>query len=220
MRDSARSDWINGVSHDIRTPLAVVMGYAAQLEDTPDLPSGCRRQAAIIRTQSQTIRDLVNDLNLTMRLDCAMQALRKQPVQLEPFLRQVAADFLNSGMAEGFSLEMDLPAQHLPVLNVDPFLLRRAVNNLLTNCVRHNAAGCAITLGAKRQGNQVVFWVEGGTGDGSFSSPSSHSLEPDGGAAHGTGLRLVAQIAAAHGGQALFPGGTPFRCEIYLPLQK
>ena len=220
VRDSARSDWINGVSHDIRTPLAVVMGYAAQLEDTPDLPSDCRRQAAIIRTQSQTIRDLVNDLNLTMRLDCAMQALRKQPVQLEPFLRQVAADFLNSGMAEGFSLEMDLPAQPLPVLNVDPFLLRRAVNNLLTNCVRHNAAGCAITLGAKRQGNQVILWVEGGTGDGSFSSPSSHSLEPDGGAAHGTGLRLVAQIAAAHGGQALFPGGTPFRCEIYLPLQK
>ena len=220
VRDSARSDWINGVSHDIRTPLSVVMGYAAQLEDAPDLPPGCRRQAAIIRTQSQTIRDLVNDLNLTMRLDCAMQALRKQPIQLEPFLRQAAADFLNSGMADGFSLEMDLPAQPLPVLNADPFLLRRALNNLLTNCVRHNAAGCAITLGAKRQGNQVVFWVEGGTGDVSFPSSSSRSLEPDGGAAHGTGLRLVAQIAAAHGGQALFPGGTPFRCEIYLPLQK
>ena len=92
VRDSARSDWINGVSHDIRTPLSVVMGYAAQLEDAPDLPPGCRRRAAIIRTQSQTIRDLVNDLNLTMRLDCAMQALRRQPVQLEPFLRQVAAD--------------------------------------------------------------------------------------------------------------------------------
>ncbi len=220
VRDSARSDWINGVSHDIRTPLAVVMGYAAQLEDTPDLPSGCRRQAAIIRTQSQTIRDLVNDLNLTMRLDCAMQALRRQPVQLEPFLRQVAADFLNSGMADGFSLEIDLPAQPLSILNADPFLLRRALNNLLTNCVRHNAAGCAITLGAKRQGNQVILWVEGGTGDASFPSSSSRSLDPDGGAAHGTGLRLVAQIAAAHGGQALFPGGTPFRCEIHLPLQK
>lgn len=220
VRDSARSDWINGVSHDIRTPLSVVMGYAAQLEDSPDLPPGCRRQVVIIRTQSQTIRDLVNDLNLTMRLDCAMQALRKQPVQLEPLLRQVAADFLNSGMADGFSLEMDLPAQPLPILNTDPFLLRRAVNNLLTNCVRHNAAGCAITLGAKRQGNQVVFWVSGGTGDSSFPSPSSYSPESDGGAAHGTGLRLVAQIAVAHGGQALFLGGTPFRCEIHLPIQK
>ena len=220
VRDSARSDWINGVSHDIRTPLSVVMGYAAQLEDAPDLSPGCRRQAAIIRTQSQTIRDLVNDLNLTMRLDCAMQALRRQPVQLEPFLRQVAADFLNSGMADGFSLEMDLPDQPLPILNADPFLLRRAVNNLLTNCVRHNAAGCAITLGAKVQGNFILLWVEGGTAARPFSTEFRPSLEPDGGAAHGTGLRLVAQIAAAHGGQAKFLGGTPFRCEIQLPFQK
>lgn len=80
VRDPTRSDCINGVSHDIRTPFAVVMGYAAQLEEAPDLPYGCWSQAAIIRPQSRTIRDLVNDLNLTMRPDCAMQALRKQPV--------------------------------------------------------------------------------------------------------------------------------------------
>lgn len=43
-------------------------------------------------------------------------------------------------------------------------------------------------------------------------------LEEDGGAAHGTGLRLVRQIAAAHGGTAeLFPGDS-FRCELRLPL--
>ena len=62
---------------------------------------GRRDQAAIIRRQSQTIRDLVNDLNLTMRLDCQMQALRKTKLDLAPFLRQTAADFLNSGLAEG-----------------------------------------------------------------------------------------------------------------------
>ena len=74
VRDAARSDWINGVSHDIRTPLSMVMGYAAQMEGAADLPPERRKQAGIIRAQSQEIRDLVNDLNLTMRLDCAMQA--------------------------------------------------------------------------------------------------------------------------------------------------
>ena len=98
-RDAARSDWINGVSHDIRTPLSMVMGYAAQMEGAADLPPERRRQAGIIRAQSQAIRDLVNDLNLTMRLDCAMQALRKEPLQLEAFLRQIAADFLNGGLS-------------------------------------------------------------------------------------------------------------------------
>ena len=85
VRDAARSDWINGVSHDIRTPLSMVMGYAAQMEGAEDLPPERRRQAGIIRAQSQEIRDLVNDLNLTMRLDCAMQALRKEPLQVEAF---------------------------------------------------------------------------------------------------------------------------------------
>ena len=61
-RDAARSDWINGVSHDIRTPLSMVMGYAAQMEGAADLPPERRRQAGIIRAQSQAIRDLVNDL--------------------------------------------------------------------------------------------------------------------------------------------------------------
>ena len=65
----------------------MVMGYAGQLEADSALPPARRDQAAIIRRQSQTIRDLVNDLNLTMRLDCQMQALRKTKLDLAPFLR-------------------------------------------------------------------------------------------------------------------------------------
>ena len=218
VRDAARSDWINGVSHDIRTPLSMVMGYAAQMEGAADLPLERRKQAGIIRAQSQAIRDLVNDLNLTMRLDCAMQALRKESLQLEAFLRQIAADFLNGGMGDGFDLEMDLPEEPLPKIQADPFLLRRAVNNLLTNCVRHNAPGCSICLGARAEGKEVVIFVEGGSVTSTTAqTDSARQLESDGGAAHGTGLKLVSQIAAAHGGEARFYGGDVFRCELRLP---
>ena len=223
VRDAARSGWINGVSHDIRTPLAVVMGYAAQLETAPDLPPQRQRQAAAIRAQSQVIRDLVNDLNLTMRLDCEMQPLRRETIQPEAFLRQTAADFLNGGLAEGFDLELDLPPTPLPALEADPFLLRRALNNLLTNCVRHNSPGCPLCLGARAEGGQLVLWVAGGAGKippPPASPAPAPALEPDGSAAHGTGLRLVAQIAAAHGGRARFYSGEPFRCELRLPAPK
>ena len=218
VRDTARSDWINGVSHDIRTPLSMVMGYSAQMEEAEDLPPQRRRQAGIIRAQSQVIQDLVNDLNLTMRLDCAMQPLRKEPLQIEVFLRQTAADFLNGGMAEGFDFEMDFPEGPLPPADGDPFLLRRAVNNLLTNCVRHNAPGRAIRLGARAENNMLIFWVEGGTAAGELRAEFSQPLEPDGGAAHGTGRKLVEQIAAAHGGTANFFAGKTVRCEICLPV--
>ena len=219
MRDAARSDWINGVSHDIRTPLSMVMGYAAQMEGAEDLPPERRKQAGIIRSQSQEIRDLVNDLNLTMRLDCAMQALRKEPLQVEAFLRQTAADFLNGGMGEGFDFEMDLPSEPLPQIEADPFLLRRAVNNLLTNCVRHNAPGGSIRLGARAEGREVVLFVEGGAAVTALAAVDpARQLEADGGAAHGTGLKLVRQIAEAHGGTVQFRQGASHGLEVSISL--
>lgn len=221
IRDTARSGWINGVSHDIRTPLSVAMGYAAQMETDEALSKARRRQAAIIRGQCQAIRDLVNDLNLTMRLDCEMQALRKERLQPEVFIRHLAADFLNGGLAEGFPLETVLPQTPLPPLNADVFLLRRAVNNLLINCVRHNEPGCIIRLGAcAPEDGKVVLWVEGGHAQGKAHLEKEQKTEEDGGAAHGTGLKLVAQIVAAHGGQAKFYSGTTYRCELWLPAAR
>lgn len=137
-------------------------------------------------------------------------------LDLAPFLRQTAADFLNSGLAEGFSLALDLPDQPLPSLEADEFLLRRALNNLLINCVRHNPPGAVIRLGARQTGKACLLWVENTTPDA--PAPPLYQ-EEDGGPAHGTGLKLVAQIAAAHGGQATFFQGETFLCQLRLPMR-
>ena len=71
-RDSARTEWIAGVSHDIRTPLSLVMGYASQLEEDDNLPPEAREKAAVIRSQSERIKSLVSDLNLASKLEYAM----------------------------------------------------------------------------------------------------------------------------------------------------
>ena len=146
-----------------------------------------------------------------------MQALRKEPIRPEAFLREIGASFLNGGMGAGCDFEIDLPETPLPEIIADPFLLRRAVNNLLSNCVQHNTPGCSIRLGAGTEGRQLVIWVEGGTMQKSASP--ARTLEEDGGASHGTGLRLVTQIAAAHKGKAVFRSKVPFRCELWLPCK-
>ena len=185
-RDTARSDWINGVSHDIRTPLSMIMGYAGQLEAAPDLPAPRREQAAVIRRQSQTLRELVNDLNLTMRLDYEMQPLRRGTLHPAALVRQVAADVLNGGLEES-----------------------RALLNLVNNCVSHNPEGCSITLGARAEGKFCALWVED-DGGGTVPAPAKGgpALAADGGAAHGTGLKLVEQIATSHGGGLELRAGT------------
>ena len=200
-RDFARSDWINGISHDIRTPLSMVMGYAGQLEADPVLPPRRRAQAAIIRRQSQTIRDLINDLNLTMRLDYAMQPLRRGSLHPAALVRQVAADVLNGGLEERYALAVEVPPEaEALTLEGDASLLRRALLNLVNNCVRHNPEGCSITLTAAAEGEVCTLRVEDDGGGGLPVGLAEVGLAPDGGAAHGTGLRLVEQIARAHGG--------------------
>ena len=223
MAEQRKNDLVMYLAHDIRTPLSMVMGYAGQLEENPALPEQARKQAAIIRRQSQTIRDLVNDLNLTMRLDCEMQALRKAPLELAPFLRQTAADFLNSGLEHEVDLDLRLPKAPLPRIEADAFLLRRALNNLLLNAARHAPPSSVICLGVTNSVGAAdpcgppsptcVLWVENQTGQAQ-AQPS----DQDGGAPHGTGRKLVSQIAQAHGGRAVFSDGTRFRGEIWLPV--
>ena len=79
-RDTARTNWIAGVSHDIRTPLALIMGYAEQLEHMADAEQ--QSKAAAIRIQSQKIKTLIADLTLTSKLQYNAQPLRIREVQV------------------------------------------------------------------------------------------------------------------------------------------
>ena len=223
-RDTARSNWVNGVSHDIRTPLSMVMGYANQLEEDTSLPPARREQAAIIRRQSQTIRDLVNDLNLTMRLDYEMQPLRRARLSPAALVRQAAADFLNGGLEARYTLEVDIPPEGEAVtLLADEGLLKRALMNLMNNGVRHNPEGCAITVGLRLQGDRCLLEVSttGGPGQPPPPPAPSSGINADGSAPHGTGLKLVSQIARAHGGQfQVLQEGRQFCGQITLPADR
>lgn len=221
-RDTARANWINGISHDIRTPLSMVMGYASEMERDDALPAGRRTQAAIIRRQSQIIKDLVGDLNLTMRLDYDMQPLRRTSLSPAAIVRQVAADFLNGELEDCFPLAVALPQNAAgALLEADGVLLRRALSNLVLNCIRHNPDGCAIVIGADVLDGRCALWVQGGGADPEAlrTRPAAGGPAPDGSAAHGTGLRLVEQIARVHGGSVRYEiMDGALRCTIDLPL--
>lgn len=220
-RDNARTTWIAGVSHDIRTPLSIVMGYASQLEDDLELTQSKREQAGIIRRQSEQIKTLVSDLNLASKLEYDMQPIRRNAIALATLLRGIAVDFLNSGLSDSYSIDVVINenAQNAKVTG-DEELLRRAVSNLIANSIRHNPNGCAIRVTVdKGMGNCSLSVSDSGVGftqemlDDLNHPNSSAQLEN-----HGLGLTIVRQIIKAHGGTTEFHNLPEGGCTIVLCL--
>ena len=146
-QNQARANWISGVSHDIRTPLSMIMGYAGRIASDRLASGDIQQEAEIIRAQSAKIKDLVQDLNLVSQLEYEMQPLHKEPVRLSKLLRSYAADLLNAGIPERYSLEMKISKDaETAVIECDARLISRAINNLVQNSINHNPQGCALPV--------------------------------------------------------------------------
>ena len=221
-RDTARTQWIAGVSHDVRTPLALILGWAEQLERDPSLPGAARQKAGGIRTQSEKLRSLIDDLNLTSKLQYGAQPLRRQTLAAGPLVRQLAAQFCESPLADRCELSLtQTEAAERALLDADPALLGRLLENLLNNSVRHNTGPVRVHIGTEVAGGRLCLTV---TDDGAGYPPqvlaALHSPEPGENAPHILGLHVVEQIAAAHGGQAVFGQAVPHgaKTTVWLPL--
>lgn len=204
-RDMTRANWIAGVSHDIRTPLALIMGYGEQLARQAPPQSEQQKKAAAICTQSQKIKALIEDLNLTFKLQYNAQPLRRTPISMGAWLRRSVADFCDS-LEDAYSVDMLIqePAGQT-LLEADGELLTRALDNLLNNSVRHNPSGCDIQVTAEIADGQFVLTVrDNGAGYPEAVLRSLTDACSDANAPHILGLHLVQQIVAAHGGHAEF----------------
>ena len=209
-RDTARTEWISGVSHDIRTPLSMVMGYADSLENDATLPLEARKEAGIIREQSLKIKTLIEDLNLTSKLEYHMQPLRVKDFMPAALLRQAVVSILNGGGQGSCELETDIDDALEPVvMRGDEALLSRALQNLIGNSIRHNP-GCRICVSGRleRKDGQslcVLSVRDDGSGIPEEVRRILEGLRPsDPGGPHIMGLRIVSQITSAHGGQMRF----------------
>lgn len=207
-RDNARTEWISGVSHDIRTPLSMIMGYADSLSTDSALSAEQRRQAEIIINQSVIIKKLIEDLNLTSKLEYHMQPLRISKFLLAPFLRTLTASHLNDHLKTGYDIELRLSEDFGTIyIEGDETLLNRAMNNLIHNSIQHNPAGCHIRISATLLNDRVCSVCIQDNGVGipeqvirilEEKTSGSDSLP------HIMGLRIAKQIVLSHQGNFRF----------------
>ena len=227
-KEQARAEWINGISHDVRTPLSYILGYAGKLEDDPSLPCEVREQASTIRVQSEKLRRLIADLNLCSKLEYSMQPLALKSVDLLEMVRQVIVQTLESGLDEKYSINLHTDTKGAHLVQGDASLLIRLLENLIGNSIVHNPGGCNIEVCVSQENGMVLLSVKD---DGKGSSAetldrlnsASFTAEPyqaSGEAAHGIGLRLVCQIVKAHQGAVQFSNLEPhgFLVKIELPI--
>ncbi len=227
-KDNTRAEWIRGISHDIRTPLSIILGYSSEIEDAPDLPATTRRQAGIIRKQSEKLRSLVADLNLTTKLEYSMQPVRIQALNPFELARQVISEFLNSGFSKIYELNYsETVSDTVKPIYGDASLFNRMLHNLIQNSITHNPKGCQISVSAKIDSGTCIFCVtDSGCGikesylsllNNDTNIPSSQEGTDE--AEHGLGLKIVRQIVKVHQGAILFSNVLPhgLKVEIHLP---
>ncbi len=208
-KEAARANWIAGVSHDIRTPLSMVMGYAGQLRENPHLTGEERQKAAVIVKQSERMRNLINDLNLASKLEYNMQPIHPKKENLIAIVRQVVVDFINMDIDDRHPIEWETDeALTLCPVNADKDLMKRAIGNLIQNSVSHNEQGCRIYVSVTVQNGQCIIAVaDDGIGAEEEQieklNKAPHYMVCDENVTeqrHGLGLLIVKQIMAAHGG--------------------
>jgi signal transduction histidine kinase len=141
----AQRELFANISHDLRTPLTAISGYAEVLErDRPEL-----RETQVIRQEAMNMSRLVDDLFELARLESAQVSFDLRMVDIGEVLRQSKLSFTAQAWSRGVLLRLGagIDAKGLNAY-VDPQRLHQVLSNLLSNAIRHTAAGGYIELDA------------------------------------------------------------------------
>lgn len=137
-----RKEWMSNVSHDLKTPLASIQGYAELLDDH-DLGESERRQyAEVIERQALYMKELIDDFNLTMRLQHGDFPLETVETGLEGFVRELVIDVLND--ARFSERNITFTSEDAETRAIDRHFMKRALLNFLYNALLHNDKTVAV----------------------------------------------------------------------------
>ena len=220
--------FISVISHELKTPVALIKGYANTLrrEDARWDADTVRESLTIIEEESDRLDRLINDL---------LQASRIQAGTLQLELGDVSVPKLAAKTLERFrvqalkhEIKLDFPADFPPLL-ADEERLLQVFSNLLGNALKYSPDGGVVTVGGRVKGDMVEFWVSD-QGIGISAEEQQRLFEPfyrvDSGLGRktqgvGLGLYLCRAIIEAHGGRIWVessPGtGSTFR--FTLPIR-
>ena len=208
--DEARAEWIRFISHDIRTPLTLILGYADSLSEEDGISTNGKREAQMVKAQAMRIKELVADLNLTTKLEYQMQSFYWEKFRIAPMLRELLSELVNEGLLDHHPIDLEVEQEvENYYIEGDKKLISRAIYNLVQNSVKHNPSGCEIKIFCRKKKKWLQIVVE----DDGEKEVDIKALPH----ARGLGLRIVFQVVKVHRGKLIFTKANPhgFRTELY-----
>lgn len=224
-----KDEMLRVASHDLRSPLALVAGYADMVAmDTPDKESPVLGYVKTIKEQVEKMSSLVDDL-------LRVERIRSNPLELHEktdvaaLVKVVLVNLRPMAASKKQRLEHDMQLEGVPRIVTDPVLIRQAMENLISNAIKYTQEGGIIKVLAYYDEHRFYFVVE----DNGMGIPEEHqpyvfeSFYRVNRGKHvekgsGLGLALVKNVIARHEGEVWLKSevGTGSRFGFWLPLYR
>lgn len=218
-----QSTFLAAISHDLRTPLAAIVGAASSLQTQRDKlkPSEQQRLLGSIVSEAAYLSDVTENTLQLVRLTSPAQELRRDWESMEEIVGTVLARVRERDPARRIKSSV---AKDLPLVKADPVLLAQLIANLLDNALQYSEDTIELTVAYDKL--TLIVAVKD-RGPGIPADEQAHLFEPaargDRSARRGVGLGLAVcrAIAQAHGGQLIYSpragGGSSF--SLRLPIE-
>ncbi len=206
--EQTRRTWIANITHDMKTPLSPIKGYAELLSDGKLTDKAAIQESgAIILKNVNHTEKLINDLKLTYQLESGAFPYDPKAVLLVRSLREWVIDVINDPQFSENDIELDSSGPEITV-HIDEALFRRAVQNIIINAFIHNPPKTKVTVDVSDEdGKTVTISIrDNGTGMNGeelsrlFSRYYRGTNTEQKAEGSGLGLAIARQIILLHGG--------------------
>jgi len=222
-RDQARAEALRFVTHELRTPLVSIQGFAEFLLRYPQA-SGSPSAAATIFRESQRLVSLINTYLDVLRFDAGARSLRRERISISQMIAQLQQ--VMAPIAEAAEIRIRVHEDSgLPALEGDAPMLTGVLLNLLNNAVKYSPSGSEVTLGVTGTNTSVLFEVSN-PGSPIPAEEMARLFEPfyrvraaaDSTPGWGLGLTFVKRIVEEHRGDLeAFSDEKGIRVRVTLP---
>jgi two-component system sensor histidine kinase ResE len=200
-------NFISNVSHELKTPLTVIQGHVASMEQSPVQDERWQTSRRIVAEETARLAHLVENLLLLSRLEMPDFSLDLRPVNLEAVVEDSILQLSDLAEARDVSLSLRRDSE-LPRIRADRARLKQVFINLLDNAIKYNRKGGSVVVRLNADGERVTAHVQD-TGEGIPAQDLPHIFEkmyrverrqgrPVEGS--GLGLSIVRRIVEQHGG--------------------